>query len=108
MKRLFFTLFLFVTVFSLFAQEEDANIVKETRTIKDFNKLKVSKGINVTLIKGEEPGAEINIVNAPPADVLIENDKNELTVKMKTRIYKEVSVQVYLTYTDIREITVAS
>lgn len=108
MKQLFFILVVLATSFSLFAQEANPDIVKETRTIKKFDKLKVSKGINVTLIKGLKPSAEINIVNAPPSDVIIENDQNELSLKMKTRIYKDMSVQVYVTYTDIREISAGS
>lgn len=108
MKKIFIILIVLATSFSLFAQEEKPDIVKETRTIKDFDKLKVSKGINVTLIKGLKAGAEINIVNAPPSDVIIENDQNELSLKMKTRMYKDVSVQVYVTYTDIREISTGS
>jgi hypothetical protein len=108
MKPLLIFLIAFATVFSMSAQKEDANIVKETRTIKNFDKLRVSKGINVTLIKGEEPGAEINIINASPSDVLIENDLNKLTIKMKTRVYIDVTVEVYLTYTNIRQISVGS
>jgi len=114
MKQLLIFLMIIFTSMSVPAQKEEpmqveeAEIAKETRTIKDFNKLKVSKGINVTLVKGDEPSAEINIINAPLSDVIIENDQNELTIKMRTRIYKDVSVQVYLTYSDIREITLGS
>jgi hypothetical protein len=114
MKQILIFMMVIATSLSAFAQDEkkihvdDAQVVKETRTIQNFNKLKVTKGINVTLIKGDEPSAEINIVNASPSDVIIENDQNELTIKMKTRIYKDVSVQVYLTYTDIREISLGS
>jgi len=114
MKPLLIILMIIVTSFGAFAQEEEtrtvdeAQIEKETRAIRNFSKLKVSKGINVTLIKGDEPSAEINIVNAPLSDVIIENDQNELTIKMRTRIYQDVSVQVYLTYQDIREITLGS
>ncbi len=110
MKRaLVFLLSLTLTI-SLFAQEnkEKQDISKEVRSVKEFDKLKVTKGINVTLIKGLKPEAEINIVNAATEDVIIENDKNELTIKMKTRIYKDVSVQVYLTYTELREIKTSS
>lgn len=114
MKKLLIFMMAIAVSLSAFAQDEtkihvdEAQVEKETRAIKDFNKLKVSKGINVTLIKGDELSAEINIVNAPPSDVIIENDQNELTIKMKTRIYKDVSVQVYLTYRDIREISLGS
>ena len=104
----------FAASFGVLAQEDntrtvdEAQITKETRAINDFSKLRISKGINVTLVKGEDPSAEINIVNAPPSDVIIENDQNELVIKMKTRIYQDVSVQVYVTYREIREISLGS
>lgn len=108
MKHTLILLIALATSFSLPAQEEDPNIKKETRELNDFDKLKVTKGINVTLVKGDKPGAEINIVNAPTSDVIIENEQNELTIKMKTRVYQDVSVQVYLTYNELREISVGS
>jgi len=109
MKRIFVFLLSLSFVFSLAAQNEgQENIKKETRAIKEFDKLRVTKGINVTLIKGDKPKAEINIINAPTSDVVIENDQNELTVKMRTKVYQDVTVQVYLTYTDIRSISVGS
>jgi hypothetical protein len=114
MKQTLIFLIVMATSLSTFAQDEkkihvdEEQVEKETRSIKDFSKLKISKGINVTLIKGDELSADINIVNAPLSDVIIENDQNELTIKMKTRIYQDVSVQVYLTYRDIREISLGS
>jgi hypothetical protein len=114
MKKILIFMMVMATSLSAFAQDEkkinidEAQVEKETRSIKDFTKLKISKGINVTLIKGDELSADINIVNAPPSDVIIENDQNELTIKMKTRIYQDVSVQVYITYRDIREISLGS
>ncbi|MFW6043669.1 MAG: head GIN domain-containing protein [Marinilabiliaceae bacterium] len=110
MKRALVFLMALTLTASLLAQDKEENqeVSKEVRKVKDFKKLKVAKGINVTLIKGLKPEAEINIVNAMTEDVIIENDKNELTIKMKTRIYKDVSVQVYLTYTELREIKTGS
>lgn len=109
MKRLLVFMVAIAASFSMLAQENDENVNKETRNIKEFDKIKVTRGINVTLVKGDEPKAEINIVNAPTSDVIIENDQNELEVKMRTRIYDDVSVQVYVTYTkDIREINLGS
>ena len=110
MKRALVFLMALILTAPVFSQEnkENQEVSKEVRDVNEFDKLKVTKGINVTLIKGLKPEAEINIVNAPMEDVIIENDKNELTIKMKTRIYKNVSVQVYLTYTEIREIKTRS
>ncbi|MCL2074143.1 MAG: DUF2807 domain-containing protein [Marinilabiliaceae bacterium] len=77
---------------------------KEVRPLKSFDKIKISKGINVTLIEGEMPEAEVVIVNAELEDVLIEQKGKEVAIKMKTKLYKDVAVQVYITYQKIREI----
>ena len=110
MKRALVFLMALILTAPVFSQENEENQEgsKEVRDVKEFDKLKVTKGINVTLIKGLKPEAEINIVNTLADDVIIENEKNELIIKMKTRIYQDVSVQVYLTYTDLREIKTGS
>ena len=110
MKRALVFLMVLIVTAPVFSQEnkEKQDVSKEVRSVNEFDKLKVTKGINVTLNKGLKPEAEINIVNTSSEDVIIENDKNELTIKMKTRIYKDVSVQVYLTYTELREIKTGS
>ncbi|MDR2927131.1 MAG: DUF2807 domain-containing protein [Cytophagaceae bacterium] len=76
----------------------------ETRQLEPFDKIKISKGINVTLREGEKPEANIIILNAELEDVLIQQQGRELTLKMKTKIYKDVAVNVYVSYQNIREI----
>ncbi len=89
-----------------FAQEGKRKI--ETRNISAFDKIRVSKGINVTLIEGEKPKAEVHIQNADLSDVITESEKNTLTLKMKTKIYKDVAVQVFVTYQTLRDISVGA
>ncbi len=99
-------LFLAVMFFSISALAQNDKRKIETRNISTFDKIRVSKGINVTLVEGEKPKAEVHIINADLSDVITESDKNTLTLKMKTKIYKDVAVQVFVTYQTLREISV--
>ncbi len=102
MKKISITA-IFLTAFSVLINAQE--IKSETRVLQDFDKIRVSKGINVTLVEGETPKAEINIENAEPGDVIIEQKGKDVTIKMRTRIYKNVSVNVYVTYKNLREIS---
>ncbi len=109
MKR--FITFSIITLFlaaGTFAQEKNQEKHKQIRKVGSFDKVKASKGINVTLIEGTKEQAEVTIVNGTPADVITELKNKRLTVKMKTKIYKDVAVQVYVTYVTIREIEAGS
>ena len=91
-----------------FAQEKNQEKHKQLRKIGSFDKVRAAKGINVTLIEGTKEQAEITIVNGTTADVVTELINKRLTVKMKTKIYKDVAVQVFVTYVTIREIEAGS
>lgn len=78
---------------------------KEVRQLEAFDRVRVSKGINVTLVEGEQPQAEILIENASTEDVIIEQKGRDVTLKMRTMIKKDVAVNVYLSYQDLREIS---
>lgn len=106
MKRLLLmAIFLPSVAFFVGAQEVAKEVNKETRELQEFDKIRVSKGINVTLVEGNKPSAEIHIENAPTSDVIIEQKGRDLTVKMRTRIYKGVAVNVYITFQNLREIS---
>ena len=98
-------IFLPSVAFFVGAQEVAKEVNKETRELQEFDKIRVSKGINVTLVEGNKPSAEIHIENAPTSDVIIEQKGRYLTVKMRTRIYKGVAVNVYITFQNLREIS---
>ena len=87
-------------------QETDSAVVIETRALNNFDKIIVSRGINVTLEEGVSPQAEIHIKNTTPEDVIIEQEGMTVTIKMRTKIYKDVAVNVFLTLgtNPIREI----
>ena len=98
------TVIIFILVFYglvAFGQSQEKT---EIRKLEPFDKIKISKGINVTLREGENPEAEIFIINANLDDVLIIQNENELFIRMKTKTYKDVSVNVYVTYQNLKEI----
>lgn len=105
MKQILILTFLLSTLLGAVAQDDvnDGRQV-QVRKIGSFDKVKASKGINVTLIEGDKESIEIHIKNANPDDVLTELKNKKLTVKMRTKIGKGVAVQVYVTYKTIREI----
>jgi hypothetical protein len=105
MKQLFLFTALILMSLPFLAQEQTNGIVIQTRELAPFDQLRVSRGINVTLVEGENPKAEIHIENTDPEDVIIEQKNKVLTIRMRTRIYRDVAVNVYLTYQTIREIS---
>lgn len=81
----------------------------ETRELAPFENLRISRGINVTLVEGESPKAEIHIENAPVSEVVIEQTSKELSIRMKGRNYSdEVAVNVYLYFQDLKNINILS
>ncbi|MBS2213727.1 DUF2807 domain-containing protein [Carboxylicivirga mesophila] len=87
------------------AQEPDHT---QIRKVGSFDKVKASKGINVTLIEGDKEEVDVHIKNAEVTDVITTVKNRQLVVKMKTKIYKDMAVQVYVTYKRLREIEAGS
>ena len=102
MKKISFVLLLLFSGIIVMGQ---GNEKTEIRKLKPFDKIRISKGINVTLQEGDEPQAEVIITNAELEDVLIQQNGREVSIKMKTKIYKEVIVNVYVTFQNLREIS---
>ncbi|GAO28735.1 hypothetical protein [Geofilum rubicundum] len=92
MRKLLFIAATLLMSWPLMAQEEENNaeVIVESRQLAPFENLKVSRGINVTLVEGDAPKAEIHIKNAPIDDVLLEQSNKDLTIRMRARIYKDV------------------
>ncbi|MFT3739450.1 MAG: head GIN domain-containing protein [Breznakibacter sp.] len=105
MKKLLTVLFLVAVALPIFAQDD---VKVETRNIGPYDKLKTSKGINVTLIEGNTEKVEIHVQNANPEDVITSLEGKTLVVKMKTLFRKGVAVQVYVTYKTMVEIQAGS
>ena len=100
MKKIFLALVLFGTLNAAIAQDKKS----EQRSIGTFNELDADKGINVTLIEGDREKLTVEIVNADLSDVITELKGRTLQIKLKTKIYKDVAVQVYVTYKSIKSI----
>jgi len=88
--------------------EEGEETQKQIRKIGSFDKVKASKGINVTLIEGSKEEIEVLMENGSLNDVVTKLNNMELTIKMKTKIYKDVAIQVFVTYVTLREIDASS
>ncbi|NPA36381.1 MAG: DUF2807 domain-containing protein [Chlorobi bacterium] len=94
---------------SISAQEETTTKrLTQIRKVSAFDKVKATKGINVTLVEGSREQVEVLIENGSPNDVITEVKDMQLTVKMKTKIYKDVAVQVYVTYVTLHELKAGS
>ena len=100
MKRISLALLFLLSGIIVMGQDEKTEI----RELKPFDKIKISKGINVTLVEGDEPKAEVIITNAELEDVIIQQNGREIAIRMKTKIYKDVTVNVYVTFQNLREI----
>ncbi len=100
MKKIFLVLVLFGTLTAAIAQDKKS----EPRSIGTFNELDAGKGINVTLIEGDREKLVVEIINADLSDVVTELKGRTLEIKLKTKIYKDVAVQVYVTYKSIKSI----
>jgi len=96
---------LFAIVWGIQAQEPDHT---QLRKVGSFDKVKAAKGINVTLIEGDKEEVDVHIKNAEVNDVITEVKNRKLIIKMKTKIYKDMAVQVYVTYRKLREIEAGS
>ncbi len=99
MKRLYI-LFSLMCLFAL-SNAQETERKSQTRNVGSFNKIITSKGINLTLIEGNDEKVRIEIENGDVTDVVTEIKGRDLHVKLKTKIYSHISVQVYVTYKSI-------
>ena len=101
MKKFLVLLVLIGTITAVIAQERKS----QTRNIGTFNEIYAGKGINVTLIEGDKENLKVEIENGELSDVITELKGRKLEVKLKTKIYKNVSVQLYATYKTLKAIS---
>lgn len=105
MKLINTTFLLFAIIFGINAQQPDHT---QLRKVGSFDKVKAAKGINVTLIEADKEEVDVHIKNAEVSDVITEVKNRKLIIKMKTKIYKNMAVQVYVKYKRLREIEAGS
>ena len=108
MLRFIILSFISVVISANTFAQDDQNMISQVRKVGSFDKVKATKGINVTLIEGSKEEVKVDIVNCSPNDVVTLLKNKQLTVKMKTKIYKDVAVQIYVTYVDLREVDAGS
>jgi hypothetical protein len=104
MKKLFLGILLFGTICMLSAQD----LNKQSRNIGSFNEVHAGKGINATLIEGDREKLLIHIENGEVTDVITEVKGRKLDIKLKTKIYSNVAVQVFVTYKSLKAISAST
>lgn len=83
---------------NLLAQYDDGqDYEKEIRELDDFSVITASRGINITIVKGLQPKAEIHIKNSSPENVIIEQKAEKVSIRMRPNSDKDVAVNVFLT-----------
>lgn len=105
--RMIFTFLLLFSTITLQAQ-------KFTKTIAPYSKLKVARGIEVTLVKSESKQAHFDIQGLLKSDIIIEQDEGALSLKVRTRGLWELMeanswwVKVTLPFDSLTEIGVTT
>jgi putative autotransporter adhesin-like protein len=106
MKKLLSILFILVTVNS-FGQTFKVQL-------KEFDELKVSRGVQATLIKSASTELEFELKGLEEDDIIIEQSNHRLTIKVRTKSLWEAmqendwSVKVKVPYQDIALIDVST
>ncbi len=86
---------------SIFAQAQTRN---ETRSLIEFNTIKISNSIEAELIQGNENGIEIVASGIELDKVLTTVSDHTLEVKIARGNFKSSSVKVTITYVDLNEV----
>ena len=81
-----------------------AGEIREVRQLDGFDKIIAAQGINVILIEEDKEQALIRIENASPSDVITLVKGSTLKVRMKTKVLKDVSVVVEVSYKQLKSI----
>ncbi len=101
MKKIVLFFIAFTSIINAIAQDQKS----QSRNVGTFNEIYAGKGVNVTLIEGDKENVRIVIENADVTDVLTNIKGRKLDIKLKTKIYNDMSVMVYLTYKSLKAIS---
>ena len=77
-------------------------------SLKEFDKLRVWGEFKVFLVKGDSLNAKVETQGIPASDIALDVNGNTLEVKLKGKLYDRVSATVYITYRELREISVSA
>ena len=103
MKRIFILFSLLVGIYTTaFSQ------LTEERNLQPFDKLKISCDAKVFLSKGTEEKVKIIVSGLDLSDVETSVDGKTLQIELSRGVYKDVSVDIYITYKEIRDISVGA
>ena len=103
MKRYVVLILLFSSLaFTVYCQNS------EQRELPFFDKLKVTNQIKVYLTHGNENKARIVSSGVQFDDIITEVEAKTLEITFGRGLYKDVSVEVYLTYKELRDIYVSA
>jgi hypothetical protein len=100
--RSIFVSFALVMAFTVSSFAQDANI----RSLPFFDKIKVTNQVNVILTRGDEPSARIEATGISMSDIVTEVTGKTLEITLKRGVYKDATVDVFLTYIQLRDIYV--
>ncbi len=101
MKKIALLCIAFILVINVIAQERKS----QSRNVGSFNEINAGKGVNVTLIEGDKEKVRVEIENGDVTDVITDIKGRKLDIKLKTKIYKDMSVMVYVTYKSLKAIS---
>lgn len=80
----------------------------ETRSIGTFSGVKVAKGINVYLKKGDKESIKVEVDGTDLSNVITEISGSYLRVHMKDGRYRTVDAKVYVTYVKLDKLSASS
>ena len=78
------------------------------RTTPHFDKLRVTSKVNVYLNHGDSISVRVVANGIDPVNVLTEVKATTLEIGLSRGIHRDYSVDIYITYTDLREVYVGS
>lgn len=102
MKRLIAICVVILFGASVFAQ------TTEERKLQPFDKLDVAGDVKVYLTKSADEKVKIVATNIEIADVLTTIDGKTLRIELSRGIHKDASVEVWVSYKEMRDISVSS
>ena len=107
------TLLLFITSLQSFAFTKkikgNGNVVTESRTTTDYDKISVGGSFEVTLVAGEEGNLNVQIEDNLKEYLITEVEKGTLKIKWKKgiNIYTKKGVKITVPFKDIESVSLA-
>ncbi len=81
---------------------------QDRRELDSFTEVKVSQSIEIELIQGNREAIELELTNIDPEEVITEIRRGQLTIKLESGNYRNISVKGKLYFRSIDKIEVSS